>query len=265
MKASLESCFPSPAYGGFIAVVDNLELMRTSQSVRDLLELMRDTVFSQKGIRWILCGGPGVFRTAAATPRLADHLADPIQVDPIPDELMPEVVSRRIEHYRIKNRPAPVIPVGAGGFWYLYDLVNRNLRTALSLADDFSEWLHWQFGADSSKSEDLELLEVWLAETADKCHAAAQEWIDAREWIIFDTLAVHGGICRPSSDYDDFGFHSPDAMRSSIRMLKDANLVTHEKDEMNKRRKIVAMTPSGWLVAYARTGYSLPGEYASLK
>ncbi len=256
MKTSLESCFPSRAHGGFIAVIDNLELMRTSQNVRMLLDLMRDNVLAQLGIRWILCGAQGVIRSAAATPRLADRLAHPIDIKPIPDALMSEVISRRIDAYKITTNP--VIPVGPGGFWYLYDVFNRNLRTALRFAEEFSIYLRGQFGTSHAKSEDLDLLEAWLAENADQFHDTADEWLGEKEWKVFDTLTSYGGTCRPCDDYQDFDYKSSEPMRSPIKALKEANLITYEPDELNKRRKIAAMTATGWLVAYARANYSPP-------
>ncbi|WP_406310176.1 hypothetical protein [Streptomyces sp. NBC_00623] len=257
MKNSLEACFPSRAHGGFIAVIDNLELMRTSQKVRVLLDLMRDNVLSQAGIRWILCGAQGVIRSAAATPRLGDCLAHPIDVNPIPDDLMSEVISRRIDAYKIPRRN-PVIPVGPGGFWYLYDIFNRNLRTALRFAEEYSIYLHGQFGSSLSKSEDLGLLEAWLADNADLYRRAADGWLGEKEWKVFDILALHAGTCRPCDDYQDFEYTSAEPMRSPIKALKEANLVTYEPDELNKRRKIASMTATGWLVAYARADYSPP-------
>ncbi|MGW7436298.1 hypothetical protein [Streptomyces sp. NPDC054849] len=256
MRASLESCFPSRAHGGFIAVVDNMELMRTSQNVRALLDLMRDNVMAQQGVRWILSGAQGVIRSAAATPRLADRLAHPIDVKPIPDDLMSEVISRRIDAYKVRAKP--VIPVGPGGFWYLYDIFNRNLRTALRFAEEYSIYLHGQFGSSLNKSEDLNLLEAWLAENADLYRDAADEWLGEKEWKIFDMLRLHGGTCRPCDDYQIFEFKSAEPLRSPIKALKEANLLTYEPDELNKRRKIASMTATGWLVAYARANYSPP-------
>ncbi|WP_157876928.1 hypothetical protein [Streptomyces graminilatus] len=254
MKDALESCFPSRAHGGFIAVVDNLELMRTSLKVRALLDVMRDNVLAQKGVRWILCGAQGVIRSAAATPRLMDRLAQPVDVEPISDDLMSEVIGRRIDAYKL--RADPVTPVGPNGFWYLYDVVNRNLRTALGFADEFSFYLHRGYGSSTRKSDDLGLLEAWLSDSADGYHRAAEEWLGERDWRVFDILTHHGGTCRPCDDYQDFDYASAESLRAPIKSLREANLLTYEPDELNKRRKVASITATGWLVAYARAGYA---------
>lgn len=256
MKSLLESCFPSPGHGGFVIVVDNLELMRTSQNVRSVLDLMRDNVLSQPGLRWILCGARGVVRSAASTERLADSLVQPIEVKPISDELMSEVISRRIEACRLPHANRLIIPVDPEGFWYLYDVFNRNLRTALAFAEDFSFWLHSQYGS-LAKGQDMGLMESWLAEMGGAFRSEADEWLGPREWPTFDAMVRHEGTCRPANDYGNFGFKSAGAMRASIRALRDANLLTYEADEINKSRKIASLTARGWLVAYVREGYSV--------
>jgi hypothetical protein len=255
MKELLKSCFPEQEYGGFVGVIDNLELMRTSENVREIIEVMRDTIFSQAGLRWIFCGAQGSIRSAAATPRLRGHLANPVEVNPIPDNLMGDVISRRIDAYKI--RKDPVIPVGPGGFWLLYDIFDRNLRIALSVAEEFAFFLHEQYGKSAS-SEDFGLLETWVAEMADRDCDAADQRLGPREWATFDYLTLHGGTCRPCNDYAEFEFHSASEMRSTIKFLKDANLVSYETDEMDKRRKVARFTPTGWLVAYVRADYSPP-------
>ncbi|MFD5543895.1 hypothetical protein ACFWIJ_40380 [Streptomyces sp. NPDC127079] len=262
MKASLESCFPECGYGGFVGVIDNMELMRTSQKVRDVLDYMRDNILAQEGLRWILCGAQGVIRSAAATPRLGDTLGHPIEVNPIADELTSDVIARRIDAY--KTREDPVVPIGPDNFWYLYDIFNRNLRTALKFAEEFSLWLHDQKAGGSGKGGYQDLLEAWVANTADRYRDDAGEWLEERDWVTFDALSMRGGTCRPCHDFGEFGFESSKAMRSPIRTLKDANLLTYEADEIDKRRKIATMTAVGWLVAYARAGYNLPPRRSSV-
>ena len=50
----LINCFPSRSSGGFICVIDNLELLETSKSARELLESIRDELLNIKGLRWVL-------------------------------------------------------------------------------------------------------------------------------------------------------------------------------------------------------------------
>jgi hypothetical protein len=249
----LSATFPTRDSGGFLCVIDNLELLDTSQGARALLEAMRDTVLDQPGLRWVLAGARGIIRTAAASPRLEGRLAEPLELLPIGDDVISEVIDRRIETYR--TRQDALAPVGAASFRHLYDVVNRNLRTALKFAEDFSFWLYDQDGVPPDAEDYARLLEVWLTDQADK--SANDTVLTPRAWELFDTLSALGGSCSPS-DFQIFGFNSPEAMRSYVKALEDANLAVSTRDDTDKRRKTIGLTPRGWLVRYARSGYQPP-------
>lgn len=251
----LRECFPSKQAGGFICVIDNLELLETSQNARSLLESIRDTILDQPGLRWVLCGARGIVRTAASSQRLEGRLAEPMELDPISDDDVDQVVARRIEVYR--SDVQAVAPVGPDGFRHLYDILNRNLRNALKFCEDFSFWLLDEGIASDDSSGDLPLLEVWLTEQADRYNQ--QTRLGNRAWSVFDTLATMRGSCSPS-DYETFDFNSSMAMRPHVKALEDANLVQSTFDDYDKRRKTIVMTPRGWLVRYARAEYAPPSQ-----
>ena len=48
------------------------------------------------------------------------------------------------------------------------------------------------------------------------------------------------------------------ALRPQIKSLEDGQLVQSSKDDNDKRRKTIVVTPRGWLVNYKRTGYEKP-------
>ncbi len=96
---------------------------------------------------------------------------------------------------------------------------------------------------------------MWLTEQADRY--ASDTSLTNRALEVFDTLALGGGSCSPS-DYEAFGFNSAEAMRPYIKALEDANLAASSRDDTDKRRKTIILTPRGWLVRYARNGYNAP-------
>src|SRR5690606_32625496 len=89
----LRECFPSRQSGGFICVIDNLELLETSQAARSLLESMRDSVLDLPGLRWVLCGARGIMRTAASSQRLEGRLAEPLELRPVDDKSVADVIA----------------------------------------------------------------------------------------------------------------------------------------------------------------------------
>lgn len=255
MTTWLRDCFPSRQSGGFICVIDNLELLETSQTARALLESMRDTVLDLPGLRWVLCGARGIVRTGASSQRLEGRLAEPMDLSPVTDADVADVVRRRIEVFGVTDDA--VAPVGPDGFTHIYDVLNRNLRNTLKFCEDFAFWLTDNPPSEVSGSLFFGLLEVWLTEQADRYNV--QTSLGARAWGVFDGIAETGGSISPG-DFSDFAFNSSYAMRPHIKALEDANLVQSSVDDTDRRRKTIVMTPRGWLVRYARTGYLKPHE-----
>jgi hypothetical protein len=159
----LREIFPTSQAGGFICVIDNLELLKTTQNARNLLEALRDPLFNRRGLRWILCGARGIMRTSVSSPRLEGRIADPIAVSPISDGYVAAAVKRRIECCR--TAPGSVAPVGPETFRYLYDILNRNLRNAFKHAEDFSLWLLDERHTSGNPEEYTQLFEIWLTST----------------------------------------------------------------------------------------------------
>jgi len=252
MRSWLRQTFPAPQSGGFICVIDNLELLDTSQAARKQLEEIRDSVLNTQGLRWVLCGARGIVRSAAASPRLSGLLAEPMEIGPIPDEFIPDVVDRRLEIYG--HVSDPFVPVDGYGFLHIYHVLHRNLRDAFQYAERFALWLDDSGFSPKTGEERFELLEIWLTEQAD-ASAAASTGVTPRAWEVFERLqSDFGGACSPG-DFAHFGFTTTQAMRPHIRNLEDANLVKSKLTDDDKRRKTIGLTPAGWLVAYKRAGY----------
>lgn len=253
VKAWLSVIFPSKNDGAFVGVIDNLELLETSQEARRSLEAMRDTVLALPGVKWVLCGANGIVRSSVGSQRLTGVIGDPIQVKPLTDADIPLVIQRRIEAHRL--RADAIAPVEPEGFAHLYQVAGRNLRIALKHAQDFSMWLYPQRDAAASSEDRLQLLEVWLAEQAGRYEEDTKS-ITPTGWTFFDAVLAGGGSCSPS-DYEKFDFNSNQAMRPYVKQLEDANLVHSTIDESDQRRRTIVVTANGWLVHYKRSGYQI--------
>lgn len=123
----LAQCFPSREQGGFICLIDNLELLETSQVARAQLEALRDALLKRPGLRWVLCGARGIVRSAASSARLHGVLSDPIELGPLPDEMVSEVVSRRVKAFA--QSADAYVPVDTQDFAHIYRVVNRTSAT----------------------------------------------------------------------------------------------------------------------------------------
>lgn len=69
--------------GGVICVLDNLEILNTSQLARQRLEALRDDLFAKHGLRWVVCGARGIVRSVAGSARLQGRLQEPIEIKPL--------------------------------------------------------------------------------------------------------------------------------------------------------------------------------------
>ncbi|MFJ7212652.1 hypothetical protein [Amycolatopsis sp. NPDC098790] len=251
----LASTFPSRDKGAFVAVIDNIELLQTSKQARDVLEAVRDGVLDLPGVRWVLCGAKGIIRSAVSSPRLAGRISQPIELRPVPDELIPELMRRRLHHFA--NRPDPNPPVDPDGFGHLYRVSNNNLRNALKYAQDFSVWLMGEDQLAASDADKRALLEVWMAEVADQHTLAAS--LQNGQWKLLDEIAQDGGSIAPG-DHEKFGYGSPQAMRFHLQRLEEANMVDTTIDETDSRRKTISITSLGWLVRYRRSEFQKMGK-----
>ncbi|HEY5052626.1 MAG TPA: hypothetical protein VII45_04370 [Solirubrobacterales bacterium] len=243
----LSTCFPSPQAGGFVCVLDNLELLETSHSARTFLETIRDSLLNIPGLKWVLCGARGIVRSAAASPRLNGVLGDPMELGPISTADVPELVGRRIDCYAINDDF--LLPVDDLGFLLIYKLLNHNLRDALKQCEAFSFWLD-ESGHTPSTLATHRLLRGWLDEHARGFQEAARS-VKPKAWMVFDKLIEMGGTCSPG-DHENFGFKTSMAMRPHVKDLEDANLVSSTIDDRDQRRKTISISSPGWLVRYAR-------------
>lgn len=248
----LHEAFPTQVAGGFICTVDNLELLETSAAARELLEAMRDTVLSMPGVRWVLAGARGIMRSAASSARLQGVLGDPIELLPLPDSSVSEVIARRIVVYGVLDDAyAPVEP---DAFDYLYTVMHYNLRNAMKVCQDFALWLADTGQRPQTSGDKRELLEIYLAVTSDRFFQDTH--VPPGAWTVFDRLVELGGTCSPS-DYAEFGFESSQALRPHVKNLEDANLVLSSIDESDRRRKTISISSRGWFVQYHRSGHQV--------
>lgn len=249
VKSWLTATFPHRDRGAFVLIVDNLELLQTSAEARRVLEEIRDGVLAFPGVRWVLCGAKGIVRSAVSSPRLSGRVGLPIELAPVPDDLVPELIRTRLAHHA--DRPDAIAPVSKAGFSYLYRISNSNLRNAMKYAQDFAMWLDETDRLGVDEATRTSLLQVWMAEVADG-HTRSLD-LQPVQWTLLDGLAREGGSIAPG-DHRKFGFRTPQAMRSHLQRLEQAQLIDSAVDESDSRRRTISLTSVGWLVWHSRSG-----------
>jgi len=249
VESWLESIFPDGRTGGVVCVLDNLELLQTTENARQLLEELRDSIFTMKGLRWVLCGATGILQSVAASPRLEGYLHPPIEVAGLNLTAASEVLNSRFEAFS-EVGGNPYLPINKAEFERLHTLLNKNLRSVLSQSDNYCLWASdFPMCADASEKEAR--FNQWLIAHATGLHDAASLQLTPRAWDAFDTAIHLGGAFSPS-DFEKFGCNSPQALRPYVQALEQANLFKSWRDDSDRRRKSVEVTPNGFLVNYAR-------------
>ncbi len=241
----LEQVFPTPGTGGVICTIDNLELLQSSDVARQQLEQLRDELLNMQGLRWVLCGALGIIYGVVASPRLEGFLHKPIEVGEINGNHSADILRSRLSAFS-KGSGAPYIPLRLDDFARLYEILRGNLRSVLSYADDYCQWVS-DGAAPSGDAQRRSMFEKWMSEQAAAAHDAARSELRPRAVETFDKATSIGGVFSPS-DFEDFNFNSVQAFRPSIRDLESVGLLVSTQDDGDKRRKTIQVTPKGWMV-----------------
>ena len=252
-KDWLTNVFSGQHKGAVVCVLDNLELLQTSKRARQCLESLRDTLFSVKGIRWVLCGANNIILSVASTPRLAGHLESPIDVTPLKKNCTEQIFSSRSQAYQVAEG-AGYLPLTSAEFDLLYTVLNQNLRTTLSKCHDYCIWTYENNLHPKNDIEKKTFFEKWLNKEALDNEKACSGAVKQKAFEVFDRAAVADELMDSFSlsQFQSFGFDSVNTLRPLVKELEDAGLLISQIDEDDNRRKTISVTPKGWLVNYSR-------------
>ncbi|MCP9850919.1 hypothetical protein [Cyanobium sp. Morenito 9A2] len=246
----LQQLFPTQNDGGVICVIDNLELLQTSDKVRQLLEQLRDRLLVLPGLRWVLCGALGIVLGTVSSPRLEGFLHAPIEVGGVDDALSAQIYHSRLTAYAGSEGKDLYMPLCLEDFETLYIILHRNLRSTLGRADNFCQWVA-EHRIPQTLDEKRRVFSEWLNAEALAALTAAESVLKPRAWEVFSVAIDLGGVFSPS-DFQEFNFNSSMALRPHVKDLEDSGLLVSTQDEGDKRRKTIQVTPKGWLVKYAK-------------
>ena len=222
---------------------------------RQKIEMLRDTLFTIRGLRWILCGAHGILHGIVASQRLVGHLQEPVQVFPLALDKAHDVLKARVKTYPIDGR-APYLPLEADDFHRVYMIVHRNLRNTLAYADEYCTSVAESGTLPQTPSEKSARFDSWLARRARAIRDSIRTQVGPRAMQLFhEVIRKLDGDFAPS-DYETLGFNKLEAMRSHVKSLEDVGLVEAQRDDIDKRRKSISVTGKGWLVHWCEVTHS---------
>lgn len=244
----LEQVFKEDSPGGVICVIDNLELLQSSETAKQLLEKLRDELFNVAGLRWVLCGALGIVYGVVSSPRLEGMLHTPIEIGEIADDLAPDILASRIEAYAQSPTLAPYLPLRADDFELLYSILSGNLRSVLSQADRYCTWAY-DNPLPQTEDDKAVSFTTWLTDESTSFLRTSRAAVGRKAMQIFSQACQLGNFS--PGDFESFGYASVQALRPPIRELENVGLLVSTQDETDKRRKTIQVTAKGWFVKHA--------------
>lgn len=247
----LEQVFPS-GQGGVLCVIDNLELLQTTDTARQRLEELRDLLLLRPGLVWLLCGSNGIMRGPVSSARLSGHLLDPVQVPAIPHQFVTQILSSRFRAFAV-NPDDAYLPLRADDFQKLYDILLHNTRDLLGHADNYCMYVADQQSLPKTDEEKADMFGEWLAATVRTHIEAAESVLSAKEQEAFFAIADMGGTCSPG-DYARCACNNASRFSQVVSALQENGFVSSQRVDGDLRKKCITLTPKGALAAYAK-GY----------
>lgn len=254
VRQQLENIFAGGERGGIICVLDNIEILRDSAIARDELDALRDRLFNIAEIRWVLSGARGIL-SRARTARLSGIFMAPIGVSPLEDADVSAAIDRRLKAF---DGGAAKVPITPEAFEFIYTVLNRNLRDAMSWSQTFSHWVvgEWPALDFPTGTSMRRILEQWLNDRAQEAYAQLVD-VQPRTWSYFSDLCDSGGRC-DATEYRVYRFGSKKNMVRAMDQLVDANLAVREVDPDNPDRVFHSITAMGYLLDFFRTALLIP-------
>ncbi|MEM8584104.1 MAG: hypothetical protein AAGF87_07545 [Bacteroidota bacterium] len=243
----LESIFPNKTKGGIVCIIDNLEIIDSSNTARQVIEELRDTMFNVQGLRWIICGSLGIVSSVISSPRLEGLMHDPIKVDGIDTAFLNELYKNRVSYFKLRNNY--YLPITVSSFMMLYDILRKNIRNTLKYANDFCLWIDDNNLHPSAKDEKENLFIEWINLKCIEYHGSIKSRIKSQSFKLFRDMLIVGGECS-FSDFEVFEVISKNEMRELVKELEAAGLIVSVVDENDRRRKSIQITPKGWFISH---------------
>lgn len=235
--------------GGFIiCVIDNLELLRTSDNAKKRFEYLRDILFTKTGLRWLLSGSKGIFIGIASSPRLNGILFDPIEIVGLDADVASELFDSRINAF--KKTEKPYLPITKNGCEKLVEILKGNIRHILHNIDEYCMWcVDHNLNPHDDEYKDKNLQD-WLTNYSGKLFDILEKQVEPKGRKLFE-LACKLGRNFNYADFEVLGLNNRNEMSKYIIQLETIEMVFSYKKEETKRIEI-EVAPKGLILSHEK-------------
>lgn len=240
----LRIVFPAVEDGGVICIIDNLEVLETSRDAAQMLEELRDVLFSVPGIRWIMCGARGIVHGVASSPRLLGYLHRPIEVRDLQRQYAFNLFEKRLEAYRVRDDAT--VPVSKNDFLALFKLYRGNLRSVLFDLDQYCQYVFENF---DDIEEDVTHIDFpdWLQGEANRTYSAVSKVASDKDLQVLAYSCARDNSFR-FDDFKRFGFKEREPFMECVDRLVHWGVVWCVEDDFDHNRRLHRISPKGWLL-----------------
>ncbi|PIA80364.1 hypothetical protein BFR04_17030 [Gaetbulibacter sp. 4G1] len=237
IKDCLKSLFPSKDFGFMICMIDNLELLKSSDKAKEVLEVLRDELFTIKGVKWIFSGSHGIIRSLVSSSRLSGFLLKPIVLDEVKSIYVPKLLTSRINSFKSHIDDIPYAPFTDEDFVSLYSNLDGNLREVFTKISSYCLDVYESDREPDFPAQKNKRFEKWLSEERYQTIASVRDVADSRSLKLLKLIIKRDGNITKSK-LKKLDFENIKAVLESIDQLESAGLVSKMVYQLNELERL---------------------------
>lgn len=245
VREYLSKIYRDSEAGAVVCVLDNLEILGTSQNAKRVFETLRDDIFNIHGIRWVCSGAHGVIRGLYRSGRMNGYFCPPIIVGEIKEEDAHFLYEKRVEVYR--SRDDATLPINKSQFQSLFEIFRGNTRFTLTEATLFCDWCFEQYeGADNFPAD---AFDRWIDDELNNMYGDVYPYLSKQERDFFEKALQWELIV--STDFSDFDLTSEDELIKIADKFVGLDLLyVNKEDKGSSKSEIYEISPAAFKFQY---------------
>ncbi len=245
VQGYLRKIFWDSEAGAVICVLDNLEILGTSENAKRSFETLRDDIFNIHGVRWVCSGAQGVIRGLWRSGRMNGYFCPPIIVKEIKEEDAHFLYEKRVAAY--KNRANASLPISKSQFQTLFEIFRGNTRFTLTESSLFCDWCFEQY--EDSVDIPSKAFDRWLDDELNNMYGDVYPYLSTPEKVFFEKALQWEIIL--SSEFLEFGLETEQELIGVAEKFVRLDLLYLNKEEKGvSNTEVYEISPAAYKFQY---------------